>query len=222
MTCDRKVCYQEDIDIATLYQPKPRVISLQPISRRRKSKHNRNQKTPINDNQPRTEVSESRTRTNSTDVEPPQSPSPSDTSFDSGHSSYGTGSAADSNPSATLTGESKTSKLQSSTAAKPVTATIELPQAGFLRGDLIPIKIHVHHTKQIRSLHAIIVTLYRQANVNLNPALPKVRTGRYDQDALLWSRLRIGRLPLSNGGSRHIFRKDLSQSFASLFINPDT
>ena len=66
------------------------------------------------------------------------------------------------------------------------------------------------------------MTLYRQAHVNLNPALPKVGTGRDDQDALLWSRLRIGRLPLSNGGSRHIFRKDLSQSFASLFINPDT
>jgi hypothetical protein len=226
MTCDRKIAYQEDIDIATLFQPKPRVISLEPISRRGKSKHKNRSK---NENQPKKEVvsldtvlDKNVTRANSTEVEPSQSPSPSDASLDSGHSNCGTESAADSNPSATQSGESKISKSESSAASKPVTATIELQQAGFLRGDLIPIKIHVRHTKQIRSLHGIIVTLYRQAHVNYNPALPKAGTGRDDQDALLWPRLGIGRLSLSDGGSRHMFRKDLSQSFASILINPST
>lgn len=225
MTCDRKVTYQEDIDVATLYQPKPRIISLEPISRRGKSKHkNRSKNAPINESASRKEVVSLDTvlDENMTNAEPPQSPSPSDDSFDSGHSSCGTGSAIDSNPSATLSGESKTSKPKSSAASKPVTATIELQQAGFLRGDLIPIKIHVHHTKQIRSLHGIIVTLYRQAHVNLNPALPKAGTGRDDHDTLLRSRSGMGTLSLSDGGSRHVFRKDLSQSFASLFINPNT
>ena len=228
MTCDCRIGYQENIDIATLYQPKPRVISLEPISRRGKSKHkNRCKNAPINGIQPKKEAASldtvldrNMTRTNSMDAEPPQSPSPSDISFDSGHSSCGTGSVVESNPSATLSGDSNMSKLQSSATTKPVTATIELQRAGFLRGDLIPIKIHVRHTKQIKSLHGIIVTLYRHAHVNLNPTLPKVGTGRDDQDTLLkpW----LGRLSFADGGSRHMFRKDLSQSFASLIIDPST
>src|SRR5215469_8529497 len=205
MTCDCRIGYQENIDIATLYQPKPRVISLEPISRRGKSKHkNRCKNAPINGIQQKKEAASlhtvldrNMTRTNSMDADPPQSPSPSDISFDSGHSSCGTGSVVESNPSATLSGDSNMSKLQSSATTKPVTATIELQRAGFLRGDLIPIKIHVRHTKQIKSLYGIIVTLYRQAHVNWNPMLPKVGTGRDDQDAPLRPLLGKGRLSLS-------------------------
>jgi len=230
MTCDCRIGYQEDIDIATLYQPKPRVISLEPISRRGKSKHkNGSKNVPSNGSQLKKEAAsldtvldKSVTKASSVDAEPPQSPSPSDASFDSGHSSCGTGSVVESNPSATMSGDSKMSIPKSSATAKPVTATIELQQAGFLRGDLIPIKIHVRHTKQIKSLHGIIVTLYRQAHVNWNPMLPKVGSGRDDQDAFLRPLMGKGRLSLSDGGSRHMFRKDLSQSFASLIINPST
>lgn len=231
MTCDRKVSYQEDMDVASLFQPKPRVISLEPISRRRKSKHRARRKTESANGQSQGEdatsvdtVVDGRTtisRTNSIDAEPPQSPSPSDMSFDSCHSSCGTGSAADSNPPSVRTGDSKIGKTRISPATKPVTATIELQKAGFLRGDLIPIKIHVHHTKHIKSLHGVIVTLYRQARVDVNPALPKVGSGKTDPDTISKSRTGIG-LSITGAGSSHLFRKDLSQSFASLIINPST
>lgn len=231
MTCDRKVSYQEDIDVASLFQPKPRVISLEPISRRGKSKHRARTKAVSANGQPQSKdavsvdrVVDSQTtisRTNSTDAEPPQSPSPSNMSFDSCHSSCGTGSAADSNPPSVRTVDSKIGKTRPSPTTKPVTATIELQKAGFLRGDLIPIKIHVHHTKHIKSLHGVIVTLYRQARVDVNPALPKVGSSKTDQDTISKSRTGIG-LSITGAGSSHLFRKDLSQSFASLIINPST
>lgn len=231
MTCDRKVSYQEDIDVASLFRPMPRVISLQPISRREKSKHRSRRKvaSPNKQQQCKDETTadtgqENRTvvsRTNSTDVEPPQSPAPSDMSFESCHSSGGTGSAAASNPPSVRTDDSKIGKIKQSPTTKPVTATVELQKAGFLRGDVIPIKIHVHHTKHIKSLHGVIVTLYRQARVDVNPALPKVGSTKNEHETSSKTRTGIG-LSITGAGSSHLFRKDLSQSFASLIINPST
>jgi len=214
MSCDRKVSYQEDIDVATLFRLKPRVISLEPISRQGRKRSKRKEKIP----DAATDKDSTIGRANSTDAEAPQSPSHSDMSYDSCPSSCGTGSIVDSNAPSIRTGDSKISKMLSS-QTKPVTATIELQKAGFLRGDPVPVKIHVYHTKHIKSLHGVIVTLYRQARVDVNPPLPKVGSTRAEESPK--SRTGIG-LSITGAGASHLFRKDLSQSFASLIIDPST
>ncbi|KAE9963558.1 hypothetical protein BLS_009177 [Venturia inaequalis] len=224
-SCTRKVNFQEDIDVAALAAPKPRVISLEPIHRRTKPK--RTKKTAVGAEK-RSSESEGPTlepgvnnrvadiNGSQADSEPPHSPVPSDVSFDSILSgSVGTGSAIDSGaPSTTQTGETRT------TSRKAITATIEVQKAGFLSGETIPIKIMVAHTKQITSLRGVIVTLYRQARVDMHPALPVVTGG--EDEVYPRSRTGLSGLSLSSAGSTHLFRKDLDQGFAALMVNPET
>jgi hypothetical protein len=232
-TCDGKVNFLEDIDIAPLSIPKPRVITLEPIPRRTRTKRVKR----ASEKQPEKHVSEDvqlpeigmnsrvvEVPTGLGDSDQPHSPVPSDVSFDSVLSSGGTGSGIDSTSPSARTGESKatgaTHVHNHSLTRRPITATVEIQKAGFLRGDTIPIKVSVSHTKQIKSLHGVIVTLYRQARVDMHPALPVVNGG--DDDMYPRSRTGLGGLSLSSAGSTHLFRKDLSQSFAALIINPDT
>lgn len=109
---------------------------------------------------------------------------------------------------------------------KTITATIDVLKGGFLRGDQVNVKIKVDHTKHIRSLKGIIVTLYRQARVDMHPALPVASNSKSDkiksEDYYPRSRTGLGGLSLSSAGSSHVFRKDLCQSFAPLFVDPRT
>lgn len=109
---------------------------------------------------------------------------------------------------------------------KTITASIDVLKGGFLRGDQIPIKVTINHTKHIRSLNGIIVTLYRQARVDMHPALPVAPNSKGDkkktEEYYPKSRTGLGGLSLSSAGSSHVFRKDLSQAFAPLFIDPRT
>jgi hypothetical protein len=109
---------------------------------------------------------------------------------------------------------------------KTITATIDVLKGGFLRGDQVPIKVTVNHTKHVRSLNGIIVTLYRQARVDMHPALPVAPNSKGDknktEDYYPKSITGLGGLSLSSAGSSHVFRKDLSQSFAPLFVDPRT
>jgi hypothetical protein len=109
---------------------------------------------------------------------------------------------------------------------KTITATINVLKGGVLRGDQIPIRVTVNHTKHVRSLKGIIITLYRQARVDMHPALPVVANSKGDkkktEDYYPKSRTGLGGLSLSSAGSSHLFRKDLSQSFAPLFVDPRT
>jgi hypothetical protein len=231
--CERKINFVQDIDIASLSTPKPRVISLEPIPRRtrtkrvKRSSEKQPEKQPGEDGQPTEPGVNNRVvevPASLGDFEPPQSPVPSDVSFDSVLSSGGTGSAIDSAAPSARTGESRiagvTHAHNHAFTRRPITATVEIQKAGFLRGDTIPIKISICHTKQIKSLHGVIVTFYRQARVDMHPALPLVKGG--DDEVYPRSRTGLSGLSLSSAGSTHLFRKDLSQSFASLIINPDT
>jgi hypothetical protein len=234
-TCERNVSFLEDIDIAPLSIPKPRVISLEPMPRRTRTKRVKrlSEKQPEKQSSEDAQLPESGVSSRVVEVsnsvgdsEPPHSPVPSDVSFDSVLSSGGTGSGIDSAAPSARTGESKTTGVTNgnghnhSLTRRAITATVEIQKAGFLRGDTIPIKVFVNHTKQIKSLHGVIVTLYRQARVDMHPSLPVVKGG--DDDVYPRSRTGLGGLSLSSAGSTHVFRKDLSQSFAALIINPET
>ncbi|KAF2474671.1 uncharacterized protein BDR25DRAFT_111004 [Lindgomyces ingoldianus] len=233
-SCDTKVYLVDTIDISSISEPKPRVISLEPISRRARTAKGVRRRATIAETSQQPDNSESTTRTgrvselNSVEEESdtPGSPAPSDVSFES-HLSSGGGSGTEYGIRSVNTTESSTPNGSRTTLkGKTITATIDVLKGGFLRGDQIPIRIMVHHTKHVRSLKGIIITLYRQARVDMHPALPVATNSKGDktksEDYYPKSRTGLGGLSLSSAGSSHLFRKDLSQSFAPLFVDPRT
>ncbi|KAF1942688.1 hypothetical protein EJ02DRAFT_401869 [Clathrospora elynae] len=235
-SCDTKVHLVDMIDIAPIPEPKPRVISLEPISRRTRAKPLRKRpatatngvlQTPTGSTAPQIRsIPEISTTTD--ESEGLRSPAPSDVSYESQRSSgnasgteYGVRSVN------TVTDASFPQNGNRTTLkGKTITATIDVLKGGFLRGDQIPIKVTVNHTKHIRSLKGIIITLYRQARVDMHPALTVVPNSKGDktksEDYYPKSRTGLGGLSLSSAGSSHLFRKDLGQSFAPLFVDPRT
>ncbi|KAF2112418.1 hypothetical protein BDV96DRAFT_497882 [Lophiotrema nucula] len=234
-SCDAKVFLMDVIDIAPVAEPKPRVISLEPISRRARTKNARKramaeaaqQGMENGDTGKGGRVSE--LNSVAEEVDTPGSPAPSDTSFES-HVSSGNGSGTGTEYGVrsvhTTIENSSVNGSRPTFKGKTITATVEVPKGGFLRGDYIPVKISVHHTKHVRSLKGIIITLYRQARVDMHPALPVAANSKGDklksEDYYPKSKTGLGGLSLSSAGSSHLFRKDLSQSFAPLFVDPRT
>ncbi|KAF1950735.1 hypothetical protein CC80DRAFT_426211 [Byssothecium circinans] len=232
-SCDTKVYLSDVIDVASLAEPKPRIISLEPISRRARTKAPR-KRPQTQESEPQPDSSETARKGRAPELSSvveegtvPESPAPSDVSFGSRVSSgnasgteYGVRSVHTALDAASANGSQPTIK------GKTITATIELGKGGFLRGDSIPLRIRVDHTKHVRSLKGIIITLYRQARVDMHPALPIAPNSRGDktksEDYYPKSRTGLGGLSLSSAGSSHLFRKDLSQSFAPLFVDPRT
>lgn len=82
-------------------------------------------------------------------------------------------------------------------------------KAGALRGDNIPIKISIHHTKPRKSLNGIILTLYRQTRFD-----PAYRSQPPLKKALSSA--------AGGGGSSGTFRKDLAQTVMPLIVDPKT
>lgn len=236
-SCDAKVYLMDAIDIAPIPEPKPRVISLEPISRRTRAKSSRKRPATTNtEGEPQTSNGMEAPHTGSTseagghpdESDGPRSPSPSDVSFESQMSSGNASGTEYGVRSINTTAEGLSSQNGSRTTlkGKTITASIDVLKGGFLRGDQIPIKVTVHHTKHVRSLKGIIITLYRQARVDMHPALPVVPNSKGDktksEDYYPKSRTGLGGLSLSSAGSSHLFRKDLCQSFAPLFVDPRT
>lgn len=77
--------------------------------------------------------------------------------------------------------------------SSPIRLAVDIPQSGYLRGELIPIKIKVSHYKPIQLANGIVVTLIRLCRVDNGPETPI-----------------------------QSFRKDLSQSITPLYIDPET
>lgn len=91
----------------------------------------------------------------------------------------------------------------------PITATVELLNAGALRGESVGVKISIQHTKRVKSLNGIILTLMRQTR--LDPA------GDLDDDAFEKIKGGVAVLPPAS-----TFRKDLAQMICPLIIDPET
>ncbi|KAF1815156.1 hypothetical protein P152DRAFT_247483 [Eremomyces bilateralis CBS 781.70] len=246
-TCDHRINFNETMDVAPLYQPKPRVISLEPIPRKGKARSvpkNKNvadskKRGGSEDNIPPESLLGDAVHSTTSEVtsiresEVPQSPSPSATSFGTCEGSCATSSGNGSGDgSDKIDGSKAGSKAvkhvrhrSRNLEKKPITATIELQKSGYLRGDNITLNLSIKHTKVVKSLNGIIVTLYRQARVDMNPNLPLVqeaKRGSKTDEYYPKSRTGLGGLSLSSAGSSHLFRKDVSQSFAPLIISPDT
>lgn len=110
---------------------------------------------------------------------------------------------------------------------KTIVTTIELMKAGCLPGDTISVKVNIQHTKPIRSMHGVIVTLYRQGRVDSAPPASLFKNLSKDERRRLEkeeyypkSKTGLGGLSLTSAGSCSVFRKDLSQAFSPLIVDP--
>jgi hypothetical protein len=188
----QKIYLVERVDIAPLLPPKPRTITLEPVSRKIRPPKVPSPLTIMTSHTPGADVGE-----------PPTPPSVSEFSFDS----RGGGSSS-----------------LSDTPHKLITATVELLKGACLRGDSFPVRININHTKHIKSINGIIITLYRQARVDMHPALPLGPRDdgqkRKYEDYYPKSITGLGGLSLSGAGSSHTFRKDLAQILVPLYVDP--
>lgn len=244
-TCERKISLVETVDIGPMSVPKPRIISLEPIaknSRKHRSAAKAEQaaaESLKSSAQPKTaesaaaEDSASQRPSISNPPSSPTSPLHSDL-----QSEISEGSVVSSSSTGYVIGHSTQSKPVSSTPDtgsnkpapnKTITAKIELLKAGCLPGDSIPITISIQHTKRIKSLHGIIITLYRQGRIDSAPPLSlftdikgKDLERLKHEEYYPKSKTGLGGLSLTSAGSSSVFRKDLSQTLAPIMIDPAT
>ena len=162
-----------------------------------------------------------------TTEEPPRSPAPSEISSASVTSSTTSSNQTSSGimPMNTVNGSSEHAN-GILTASNIISATTELLQGGCLAGDILPLRISVKHTKAIKSMQGIIVTLYRQGRIDTHPALPlgpqrKGEKKEYE-DYYPKSRTGLGGLSLSSAGSSRTFRQDLAQIMPPLIVDPQS
>lgn len=80
-----------------------------------------------------------------------------------------------------------------STAVPTIKVILEVPQRGYLRGELIPLKLSINHLKKIQDFNGIIITLVRVCRLDNGP------------DGVVES-----------------FRKDLQQLILPLYVDPVT
>ncbi|SMQ52318.1 unnamed protein product [Zymoseptoria tritici ST99CH_3D7] len=242
--CDHKVYLLERIDISHLYPPKPRTITLEPVSRKKRLKPQvkkvvdssgksiKGDSNVHSSEQERRGSHTSSALSSSAIVEVNrQSPNPSDLSIDGPVSSGGPVSHPGSHANSRLSqldseATSPRSSDENRAEKRTITATVESLSGGCLRGDTASIKVHVDHTKHVKSLHGVIITLYRQARVDMHPAIPlgpsEKGKERKFEDYYPKSVSGLGGLSLSGAGSSHVFRKDLSQTIMPLIIDPNT
>jgi hypothetical protein len=234
LSCDRKIYFVERIDISPLYPPKSRTITLEAVSRRKVAKEHAKKLVDPADRRSRKTDSASRSSphrnsnstapSTATDSEPPMSPSPSHISFESAVSGSNAQSQHSSSQSQSTSTNTRPNDSKGSVAVKNITTEVESCVGGCLRGDSIPVKVSVNHVKHIKSMNGVIVTLYRQARVDMHPAIPlgpaeKTKKPKYE-DYYPRSKTGLGGLSLSGAGSSHMFRKDLSQTVQPLIVDP--
>ncbi|PYI03418.1 hypothetical protein BO78DRAFT_389458 [Aspergillus sclerotiicarbonarius CBS 121057] len=223
-TCRRRVNVLENIDIAPFPPPRPRVVTLEPISRRSKSKA---KAKSAGSDAPDTLSIDPTVQGNGSDHRPPLSPAPSNVSSSSRLSNSSQSFHVPSDPSSSVSTGMRNSEARSITPSmtdKIITAKAEVLRAGVLPGDTLPINVTINHCKQVRSAHGIIVTLYRQGRIDLQPAIPvgKSADGKKPvyEDYYPRSRTGLGGLTLGSSRTTGVFRKDLTQTFAPLVVDP--
>jgi hypothetical protein len=233
-----RLTYIDDIDIALLVKQGPKELILNPIPKKPRSRSKRKKlasASPSIDTQiAQTHFQPAPTTTTPTPTptpgpvnrsnhgfpfsqiqqsnptaDAPGSPTHSELSFESAHSGPSNRESA-----------SQNSRVAFSESAhqlmKPVVTQIEINSTGFLRGDTIDVKVSIDHNKHIKSLHGIIVTLFRHSRVDYYPQLPIVNSTTSNSRHIL-------RGPsFASGGHVHVFRKVLDQNHAALITNPQT
>ncbi|KAB8336929.1 hypothetical protein FH972_021234 [Carpinus fangiana] len=228
------------IDVSAAPAPKPRVVTLEPIDRNGKARSNIKRLTSYTSDKKRNSPASMTSRdarstrtlnsTSSTilyeEASSERPPSPSVASTLSASSTAPRGSIHQpSEPRSSVVSASPRVQIDVP-PSRTITASVKLDRTGCLPGDIVPVRISIEHVKAVRSVNGIVVTLYRQARVDQHPNLPigpadDIENSRYE-DYYPRSRTGLGGLSLSAAGSSQVWRKDLSQTFAPLMVNPHT
>ncbi|KAI4869237.1 hypothetical protein F4820DRAFT_45392 [Hypoxylon rubiginosum] len=254
-SCETKVALVEKVDIGLLVPPRERKVCMQTLRRRAKKRKKpvptvasatKRGSVPTEAQDPSSDLDSTRVLENSngssvslSEVTPggsnlPRSPLRSDLipgdlqSQISGESAVSNNSGSNSIRGADASAESVAGSRASGSDDREITATVELLKGGCLPGDILPVRIRVEHNRRMKSMHGIIVTLYRQGRVDYSPPislftteLSKEEAERLErEDYYPRSRTGLGGLSLSSAGSCSVFRKDLSQAVAPLIIDP--
>jgi hypothetical protein len=227
MTCERPIKLTETVDVARVYPYKPQMLSLERLNRRSRSR-----RSPPN--------RDSHSATSTPFVPPPSTSQGQSTSTDTEHTveimierSSDEQLPPQSPSSSHLSRQSVlTTGLNNATADEPpeqISATIDLRKAGYLPGDILPVKIKIKHIKPIRSLLGVIVTLTRQTRFDPTPTWPidplqdhKAAQTQKHNEYYPKSRTGLGGLSLSSASTGRNFRKDLSQAIAPLIVDDKT
>lgn len=244
LSCRRRINLLENIDIAPFPAPKARIVTLEPVSKRSKSKGKGKASSATEsavtatataasaiasavDAMSREPSTNGRGSVSDHQHNPPLSPAPSNVSSSSRLSNSTQSFQIGSDPSSSgSTGirNSETRSITPSVPDKTITAKTELLRAGVLPGDTLPVTVTINHCKQVRSAHGIVITLYRQGRIDLHPSIPVGYTadGKKPiyEDCYPRSRTGLGGLTLGTSRNSSVFRKDLSQTFAPLIVDP--
>ncbi|KAI0148094.1 hypothetical protein F4776DRAFT_298641 [Hypoxylon sp. NC0597] len=259
-SCETKVALVEKVDIGVLDPPRERKVCMQTLRRRPKRKKKQAPPVPsaakrgslsTEAQEPASDLDSTRVNENSNGSTVslgevaavgtnrsnlPQSPLRADLipgdlqSEISGESALSNNSGSNSVRGADASAESIAASRVSGSDEREITATAELLKGGCLPGDILPVKIKVEHNRRMKSMHGIIVTLYRQGRVDYSPPISLFTTDLSHDEAKRLeredyyprSRTGLGGLSLSSAGSCSVFRKDLSQAVAPLIIDPAT
>ncbi|PSK55352.1 hypothetical protein B9Z65_2741 [Elsinoe australis] len=234
---DQKISFAERIDVAKLLPPKARTITLEPLIKRSQTKSTSSKRRAGQSDSMRQDDgsgshnadgrSVSRSQASTTgEYAIGRSPSPSIRSTGSRQSSNRHTSDSVRSSRASDCGSALQDSASTGRRNQTITVQVESLRGGTMRGDTIPLRVVVNHTKHVKSMQGVIVTLYRQARVDTHPALPLGPTTdgekRKFEDYYPKSLTGLGGLSLSAAGSSHIFRKDLSQIVLPLIVDPQT
>ncbi|KAG8623672.1 hypothetical protein KVT40_008648 [Elsinoe batatas] len=236
---DQKIQYAERIDVSKLLPPKPRTITLEPLLKRAPGKSSTSKRRAGQSDSMRQDdgsgsqfadgqsVARSQASTTGDFIITSNSPAPSIRSSGSRQSSSNRHTSDSVRSSrASDCGSAVHDYGSGSKRNQTITVHVESLKGGTLRGDTIPLRIIVNHTKYVKSMQGVIATLYRQARVDTHPSLPLGPTTdgekRKFEDYYPRSLTGLGGLSLSAAGSSHIFRKDLSQIVMPLLVDPQT
>lgn len=255
ISCERKVELVEQVDVGDMPPPRPRTIYLEPISRKAKKKKSpaslvsEKHTSTSGDNAGDTlsDIESTRVIETSTDgsnaaeegsqdaQQNPRSPVHSDLRSEVSGDSAVSGSTGLSSKGTELNQVASMGTIHPGTGKRTgpgdrtIVTTIELMKGGCLPGDTVPIRVSVQHTKPIRSMYGVIVTLYRQGRVDSAPPvslfknLSKEEMRRLEKEEYYpKSKTGLGGLSLTSAGSCSVFRKDLSQAFKPLIVDPAT
>ncbi|KAK5330037.1 ph-response sensor protein [Exophiala xenobiotica] len=230
-----RIKFRDQIDIEPMSHPKSRVITLEPISKRGKVKvvkpsssiSTQNVSTAGQLTRNNTQNSTTSRSTNSIG-NPPLSPAPSEDTVNTNTTTTSTQSfqlADAESPGRKQSPQTSDARSNAtSSSAHTISATTELPRHGALPGDTIPLRVSINHTRDVRGM--VIATIYRQARVDMHPALPLgnsegKKRAEYE-DVYPKSRTGLGGLYFANASPNSVFRKDLSQSSTMMVVNPAT
>ena len=234
----------ENLDIGAMPSPRPRTIFVEPLKKRARKMRQMSSTNGPNFNGPvnyssASERTSSEPPTPAADATPTPTPTPAESSGSHStvvqHESYDQRSivSAESVTSGSafslrMPDGSRVNNHQYRPASpttmdqQTITVTVELLKAGCLPGELLPLRITVQHTKAVKSVHGVIVTLSRIGKIDPNPPVELFRNGNSSGRSGTFGRSRNKPTHAESSRDAKKFRKDLSQSIAPLIINPVT